>query len=274
MRNTFQDFELYKFEQLSKALDRWGYPKIDFESGFKVIKGVDFEKAYKAGDIRFEADGIYLDYEGLSLKGYMFIREPYIEAHNSYPKFHIVKCKTIKDFLERGLFDKRYDFSNSEVNDLIDMTSRNLYKDEELGLCKNCKMILNSEIDTTKDFYQLLGDQEKVDDVEVDIFGYAKGWDQISRAYRDMHEYKCEECAIQMEKALDKRFIHVHHIDGVKTNNTEANFKCLCILCHANQDHIHIENFKKGSRATELKLFIEKYKSKLTILGNEYLKAL
>ncbi|UJP65134.1 HNH endonuclease signature motif containing protein [Mongoliitalea daihaiensis] len=272
MKNKVFDLDLYKFQNLSRALDKWGFPTIDFESGFKVIKGVDFEKAYKAGNIRFEDDGIYLDFEDLSLKGYMFIREPYIEKYGSYPRFHIVKCKTIEDFLHKGLFDKRYDFSNSEINDLIDKTSGNLYKDEELNLCSNCRTLLNSEIDTTRDFYELLGDFEKVDDIEVDIFGYQKGWDQLSRAFREMHDYTCEECGIQVKKALDKRFIQVHHVDGDKTNNSENNLRCLCILCHANQDERHKENFSKGSRNIDLNSFVEKYKDELMGISNPFFK--
>jgi len=272
MAKSVFDIELYKFEKLSSAMDRWGFPKVSFNSGFQVIKGVDFEKAYKAGDIRFEDDGIYLDYNDLSFKGYMFIREPYIEKYGTYPRFHIIKCRTIQEFLDKGKFDQRYDFSNSEMNDLTDKTSRNVYKDEILTLCNNCKTQIASEIDTTLDFYELLEDQFKVEDIEVDIFGYPKGWDQISVSFRSLHDYTCEECGIKMEKVLDKRFIHVHHKDGSKTNNTENNLKCLCILCHANQDSIHKDNFSKGSINKELQVFIEKYKGKLITLGNKYIK--
>ncbi|EIM72583.1 HNH endonuclease [Nitritalea halalkaliphila LW7] len=260
MRKDLKDIDLYKFEKLSKALDEWGFPKIDFESGFEVVKGVDFERAYKANNIRFEEDGIYLDYNGYSIKGYMFIQEPYLEKyHMRLPKFHVVKCKVISDFLDKGQFKERYHFSNSEKNDLTDILSKKVYPDQELTLCGYCKKIITQDIQTTKDFYDLLGDFERPKDLEVDIFGYPKGWDQLSYAYRQKHDFTCQECGFKPKSALDRRFIHTHHIDGSKTNNAEHNLKCLCIKCHSNQDEKHMQNFGSGSRALDLKEFERKY---------------
>jgi hypothetical protein len=272
MADSLFKIELYQFEKLSKALDRWGYPQVSFKSGFQVIKGLDFEEAFKAGNIRFEDDGIYLDYDDKSLKGYMFIREPYIEVHNSYPKFHIVKCQKINDFILKGNFKDRYDFSNSEVNDLTDKTSRKLYKDEKLSLCAYCRKQVRSEIKTTQDFFDLLEEEYKVDDINVDLFGYTQGWESISRAFKTRKEYSCEDCGIQITKVLDKRFIHTHHVSGDKTDNSEKNLKCLCILCHSNQDENHRQNFQKGSMKKELDIFISNYKAHLAKAGNKYLK--
>ena len=55
---------IYKFENLQKKLDEWGFPSLIGVSGFQIIKGIDFEKAYKSGSITFEEDGIYLEFEG------------------------------------------------------------------------------------------------------------------------------------------------------------------------------------------------------------------
>jgi hypothetical protein len=270
-RNIF-DIELYQFQKLSAALDRWGYPKISFKSGFQIVKGVDFEKAFKAGDIRFEEDGIYLDFEEKSIKGYMFIREPYIERYGTYPKFHIVKCQTIKDFISQGNFNLRYDFSNSEVNDLIDKTSRKVYKDESLDLCTYCRRQVQAEINTTEDFFALLSDEYKVEDLEVDLFGYTQDWERLSRAYRTMKDHTCQDCGLQITKVLDKRFMHTHHISGEKTDNSESNLRCLCILCHSNQDANHRQNFTKGGMKKDLEIFLSKYKMDLVKVRNKHLK--
>jgi hypothetical protein len=272
MADSVFEIQLYQFEKLSEALDRWGYPKISVKSGFQVIKGVDFEKAFKAGDIRFEEDGIYLDYDNKSLKGYMFIREPWISDYGKYPKFHVIKCRTIQDFINSGNFNIRYDFSNSEENDLIDKTTRKIYKNEILELCANCKKQVQSEIVTTQDFFDLLEEEYKVEDITVDLFGYTQGWESISRAFKTMKEHTCEDCGIQITKVLDKRFIHTHHVSGDKTDNSEKNLKCLCILCHSNQDENHRQNFQKGSMKKELDIFISNYKAHLAKAGNKYLK--
>jgi len=110
--------ELYKFEKLDAKLTELGFPIIGGKSGFQIIKEVNFEKAYKAGSISFENDGIYLEYEGKKYRGYMFIKEPYISQYGSYPKFHLTKCETIRSFITTGRFKIRYEWANANVNDL------------------------------------------------------------------------------------------------------------------------------------------------------------
>jgi hypothetical protein len=85
--------ELYKFQSLNKKLTEWGFPVINGNTGFQIIRGIDFEVAYKSGSISFEVDGIYLEYEGKKYRGYMFIKEPYISQYGSYPKFHLKNVK-------------------------------------------------------------------------------------------------------------------------------------------------------------------------------------
>lgn len=80
---------LYNFDILNRKLDEWGFPKLQSKSGFRIIRA-SFEEAYKAGNIKFGDDGIYLEYEGKEYRGYMFIKEPFITEYNaSYPKFHL-----------------------------------------------------------------------------------------------------------------------------------------------------------------------------------------
>ena len=78
---------IYLFDKLGKKLDQLGFPKVQGGSGFKVIKGVDFEEAYKSGSISFEDDGIMLEYEGKKYTGYMFIQEAYITYNGGLLSF-------------------------------------------------------------------------------------------------------------------------------------------------------------------------------------------
>lgn len=265
---------LYDFRKLNKQLTEWGYPEIDFESGFGVIKGVDFEKAYKAGAISFEEDGIYLEYKGIKHRGYMFIKEPWIEMYNSYPKFHIRKCKTIEGFMIDGKFKDRYEFSQHNVNDLIDKTSRRVYKDEVLELCGNCRasVIEDFEIpNTTADFFNSLDAGEIVEEVQIDINGYTKDKEKISRAYRESKGYACESCGIKPMAVIERIYWHTHHADGNKVNNSSANLKCLCILCHANVDDRHRMNFEKKNLKLQIDAFVNKYRRILEECKNPYL---
>jgi len=261
---------LYKFETLDQKMDDWGFPKLQSESGFQIIR-TDFEQAYKAGNIRFGEDGIYLQREGKEYRGYMFIKEPWITKYNSYPKFHLTRCKTIDEFIRNGRFKIRYEWANSNVNDLIDKTTKKIFKDEVLEYCNNCKRKIFNEIKDTNDFFETL-DTKEIEETttEIDIFGYDRNWSKISRAYRKKMNYTCEECGIEIHERSDQRFLHTHHINGDKTNNRESNLECLCVLCHAYKDIQHEENFNRRKMKSEIKSFISKYREKLET--NKYLK--
>lgn len=116
-------------------------------------------------------------------------------------------------------------------------------------------MLVNAE-NTTLEFYESL-DKESIfteEVVQTDIFGYTLHWESISNAYRRKQNYICERCGIQVDKK-DKRFIHTHHKDGDKLNNSESNLECLCISCHSQVDKNHTE--KTNQR--DLEIFLERY---------------
>lgn len=263
---------LYSFQELDQKLDQLGFPQIESGSGFKVIKGIDFEEAFRAGSISFEDDGIYLEYEGKKYRGYMFIKEPWIDRYGTYPKFHLTKCQTIQEFISKGKFKIRYDWSNSNVNDLIDKTTRKEYKNEVLDYCGYCKKELFEGIEDTADFFDSL-DKSAIEEenIEVDIFGYVRGKEKISKDFRNQKNYQCEECTIKPKKNLHKRWWHTHHVDGDKTNNSLNNLKCLCILCHSHIDARHRQNFSKGAISKQVDFFKKAYADDLTKLGNPFI---
>lgn len=267
---------LYQFEILEKKLDEWGFPSLKSGSGFQIIKGIDFEEAYKSGSISFEEDGIYLEYDGKKYRGYMFIQEAYITYNGGpakFPKFHLLKCRTIQEFINSGRFKQRYEWSNSDVNNLIDKQTRTKYNDIKLEVCAYCKADFFDEIDDTKDFFDSLDKSElEEDNIEVDIFGYVRGKEKISKAYREKKNYTCESCKIVPNETIHRRYWHTHHKDGDKKNNKESNLQCLCILCHCYKDLRHEENFDKNRMKIELNTFTDLYRDGLNKVQNPYLK--
>lgn len=250
---------LKKFESLASWLDLMGFPQVEAGSGYKIVKGLDFEKEFKAGNIRFESDGIYIDTEKGEKKVYIFISEPYLTRYQSWPKFHVRECITITQFIADGRFNKRYHVSNSSVNDLTDITTRQVYKDQELELCSYCKNMIFEDILTTSDFAELYVDSSNDVDLRVDNDGYVHDWRIISNKYRLDNDYTCEMCGVTPRNPLHRYYWEVDHIDGNKLNNDHSNLQCLCVRCHADKDELHRKNYSSGANKTKLNDFNTHY---------------
>lgn len=264
---------LYKFEKLKKIFDKWGFPSINRKSSFQLIKSIDFVEAYESGAISFEDDGIYYEYQGNKQRGYMFLKEYYISDYGHFPKIHLKKCQVISDFINKGNFEKRYKWSNSSVNDIIDIPTEKVYPNKVLDLCRFCKKELLDEFDSSEDFFQF---QQKIHNQvmseKLDIYGYNSNMEILSKSFRAKKNYSCYICGIQPKDKMHRRFWHTHHLDGVKTNNDESNLQCLCILCHSFKDKIHQENFSNPRIKQQLNNFINLYYVVLKEINNPFLK--
>jgi hypothetical protein len=72
---------------------------------------------------------------------------------------------------------------------------------------------------------------------------YVKEWHQISRNYRKLKNWTCEDCGWKPKTEYGKRFIHSHHINKNTQENQNKNLKAVCIECHLKQpNHNHMKN--------------------------------
>ena len=78
---------------------------------------------------------------------------------------------------------------------------------------------------------------------------------EISRQVRESVNWSCSECKVDMLKM--KKGLHVHHINGLKYDNSKNNLKVLCALCHQNIDEFH----KTMHVPKEVERFINKNRS-------------
>jgi len=263
---------LYKFDKLDKKLDEWGFPIINGNSGFQSIR-TDFKKAYEAGKIEFREDGIYLIRDGHEWKGYMYMPTYRVEKYGHVSRFHLKRCSVIDNFITSGMFNTYYNWSNNAHNDIIDRDTKKVHKEQTLQLCTKCREELFDEIVDTEDFFDSL-DKSVIeeDNIETDIFGYTRDWQKISKAYRTKKNFTCESCGIKIDSLIDRRYLHTHHKNGDKTNNSESNLECLCILCHSFKDIKHEENFDKKRMLKEISAFVKSYRTELVRINNPYLK--
>ena len=184
------------------------------------------------------------------------------------PRFHFTFCETIEDVQQQNCFH-RYVATNQQSRRFDIYPYDDEFKESEketkkfrLDPCKNCIRKI--------DYKNHLADwQQQVEICEnfslKDLFagylpwrwysvlpdkGYTEDWNKISPQFRDENDWKCACC-----KALfpyNKRFLHVHHIDGDKKNNVPSNLIPLCAICHSKQPgHQHMRVALPDKRAIE-----------------------
>lgn len=258
---------IYKFEGLKSLLTSKGYI-VEEAKGYREIENVEVELDDVRNKMEFTDEGIFLNDDVTKSKQQIFLykRDYHLSAYgNKKPRFHTHKCKTIQEFIDNGRFHD-YRRANTDMVMVRDMDDRYIDKKvSSLPLCAYCaKMSIKAQGKDSSEFVKLLKQAKDAEaplkkKAEVDIFGYTKDWETISREYRESHNFTCEECGITIEDPFDRQFIQVHHINGDKTDNSPNNLKCLCIHCHANVDDTHKKNFKRRANAMLLDEFNRKY---------------
>lgn len=256
---------IHKFEGLKNLLKRRGYI-VEKATGYKPVENKDVDLNDLRNNIEFSPDGIFLkdSNDGSKQQIFLYKRNYHLQAFGK-PRFHIRQCQTIQSFINSGTFKNEYRRANTNVVKVRDMDDLDKDKDvANLPLCQHCLNIARNAFPgmTTSDFVKILKQaneaSEKDNDTEIDIFGYTKDWESVSRAYRELKEYRCDKCGVQITDPFDYYLMHVHHKDGDKTNNKKSNLRCLCIECHSTINPAHRKRF--SSRANQL--LIEEFRRK------------
>ncbi|MCH1918985.1 HNH endonuclease [Shewanella sp. A3A] len=173
-------------------------------------------------------------------------------------RVHFAECKTIIGMREKGRFKDRYDVTNRidglfTVFGIDSHTRLDINGEANLAVCQNCLSLINYH-----NFQQLSWNSKQnfVNNFSfVTLFetyssyfksipksqdgyqssGYTDDWSDISSKIRKELNYTCEQCGLYLQQHT--RLLHVHHINGNKSQNIRTNLRALCADCHKRQPH-------------------------------------
>ncbi len=254
-----------------------GAPLSSLFKAVQVRRGIDpveLEQLGKEGvdvffdQVKVEPDGT-LSYKGIRVSVYIrdinVMRDRQV-AQESFPRFHLAYCSTL-EFMRRRNRWQRYvvatrDDGNFQIN-LIDGRRVNS-RIERLNVCQNCLALLQwngfSYYEMNRENRKLIVNNFKItqfferyprdiltvrpehsaDTAPLD--DYTEDFGFISERLKRERGFRCEKCPLSLS-ASDRMWLHVHHKNGCRSDNSPHNLEAVCYGCHANQPmHSHMKS--------------------------------
>ena len=177
-------------------------------------------------------------------------------------RFHVAECKTLSDMRDKGRFERYVVTRRIDgffTVDWVDFdTGERGEIDAALKVCKNCLKEINFERYNQKgrpkdviwgdfsipsflrEYSTFFVKLPSRTDKNAPVDEYVTGWSKLSRSMRQERNWTCENCGVNLE--ANKKLLHTHHANGVKTDNNPRNLKVLCAICHSNEPmHNHLK---------------------------------
>ncbi len=199
----------------------------------------------------------------------LYIRDIHLYGQQSepdrMPKYHVADCRTLKDMRAQGRSNRYVIATRTDglfsVN-LLRAEQLRRSRDEALVVCQNCLAGLNfdgfrfgleqvqkrrivSDFSLPRFFkvypHSLLQRSDHDEDVTAPLNEYSRDFPEIAAKLKDQRGLRCEDCGILLAKHGERRFLHVHHVNGMRYDNAISNLRLLCFGCHVEQpNHGHM----------------------------------
>lgn len=179
-------------------------------------------------------------------------------------KFHVTDCRTLDSMRSAERFERYFATNDLSGNfNISGFGKRDRTRREgkaKLRVCKNCMTRLNykgyaTSVRNKDEFVTSFSIPEFFETYSscfrhmpkalriTDNGDYTQDWPKIAGGLKAANNYSCEECQVNLKG--HKRLLHVHHINGNKSDNDRRNLKVLCVDCHRHQpyhQHIHVSH--------------------------------
>ena len=201
-------------------------------------------------------DDLTLSFRGKRVVVYIHDRHMY-GTDWQLPKFHIAYCKTLKNkqaensYNQKYVITQRYDglfsmrifrngimessFKKLDVcQNCLDVLSWDGFQSRRLEQSKRTDIVSNFTLGKFFEKYpkDVLTTAPLYNSDTVPINDYPENWKHIRNSLFDRRGYKCEDCGITTGT------LEVHHVNGMRSNNTDVNLEILCHTCHQ-KHHSH-----------------------------------
>lgn len=191
----------------------------------------------------------------------------YIRDMGKYePRFHLANCSTLQEMREKKKFDHYVVSANTDGNFKVNIIEANVSRAEtrRLAVCQNCldflglggfsstwtrkaktDFVANFNMESFFEKYpkSLHFSVPKYNSNTAPLNQYSADFNEVSKKLRASVYWQCQQCGIHLQHPDWRKWLHVHHINGLKNDNSSDNLKAICIECHAQEpNHSHMKN--------------------------------
>jgi hypothetical protein len=262
------------FEPLNSLKEKMGIPRDAFGSLTVVIDAgrlseLELEKLTSRDGLEISIDDLrILDDGTLAYKNsrvLLYIRDVAVYGgYQSQPRYHVSNCSTLVGMRQKRRFSTRYVVStrmDGQFN--LNFVDGGIARSElhSLFVCQNCldqltfngfqqrwrkpRKVAAVQAFTLEEFFtqyprSLHTENPKYNSDNAPLNTYTDDFGEVSARAKRAANWMCQRCSIDLSS--EKRFLHTHHKDGAKFDNSTDNLKVLCYGCHANEpDHQHMK---------------------------------